>query len=103
MFKRLLCCLLSLVAIGVGIGRAQAQIPTTQGTRFWVSYMRNGYHNGNSDHLYLIASAKEGCEVTVSNPHTGYSRGFSVANQGACSLEMDTLHCYNSQKGGLLI
>ena len=100
MFKRLLCCLLSLVAIGVGIGRAQAQIPTTQGTRFWVSYMRNGYHNGNSDHLYLIASAKEGCEVTVSNPHTGYSRGFSVANQGAYSLEMDTLHCYNSQKGG---
>lgn len=100
MLKRLLCCLLSLVAIGVGICHAQTHIPTTQGTHFWVSYMRNGYRNGNSDHLYLIASAKEGCEVTVSNPHSDYARSFSVASQGANILEMDTLHCYNSQKGG---
>ncbi len=100
MLKRLLCCLLTLVAIGVGFVHAQTQIPSTQGTQFWVSYMRNGYRNGKSDHLYLIASAKEGCEVTVSNPHTDYSEVFSVASQGAYSLEMDTLHCYNSQKGG---
>lgn len=100
MLKRLLCCLLFLVTIGVGTCHAQTHIPTTQGTHFWVSYMRNGYRNGNSDHLYLIASAKEGCEVTVYNPHTGYSKEFSVVSQGANILEVDTLHCYNSQKGG---
>ena len=100
MLKRLLCFLLLFVAFGVVSCYAQTQIPTTQGTRFWVSFMRNGYRNGTSDRLTLIASAKESCQVTVSNPTTGFSREFSVASQGAYTLQIDTLHCYNSQKGG---
>lgn len=100
MLKRILCWLFFLLAAGVASCFAQTQIPTTQGTRFWVSFMRNGYRNGVSDRLTLIASAKEGCQVTVTNPTTGYFNEFSVASQGAFAIQIDSIHCYNSQSGG---
>lgn len=100
MLKRIVCFLVFMVAVGIAFCCAQTQTPTTQGTRFWVSFMRNGYRNGTSDHLTIIASAKENCQVTVTNPYTGYTDSFSVADQGVQTFEIDTIHCYNAQKGG---
>ena len=100
MLKRLLCCLFLVFAASVTFCHAQSQTPTTQGTEFWLSFMRNGYRDGNSDHLTLIASAKEGCEVTVTNPSTGYTNTFTVPDQGVQTLEIPTAHGYNEQKAG---
>ncbi|MBQ3709462.1 MAG: PKD domain-containing protein [Bacteroidales bacterium] len=100
MLKRLFYCLFFVLA-GISLGFAQTQVPTTQGTEFWVSFMRNGYRNGTSDHLRLIASAKRSCQVTVTNVYTGtVTNTFTVSNQGVQTVEIATSHGYNEQQGG---
>ena len=101
MLKRLLCCLF-LLACGVSSGFAQNQTPTTQGTEFWLSFMRNGYRSTtSSNYLTLIASAKQACSVTVTNSHTGYSNTFSVPDQGVHTLQIPDAAGYNDQQSGM--
>ena len=100
MLKRLFYCLFFVVIVGLSMGYAQTQVPTTQGTEFWVSFMRNGYRNGTSDHLRLIASAKRNCQVTVNNPYTGFTNTFSVSDQGVQTVEIATDQGYNEQQSG---
>ena len=53
-----------------------AQDVSTQGKEFWVSFMFNGYEDGNQHQLYsiqLTISAKHDCNCTVSNPVTGWT------------------------------
>ena len=85
----------------MGAGYAQTQIPTTQGKEFWVSFMRNGYRsNGTPDHLYMIASSKHACTVTVTNPSTGYVNTFFVPEQDAQTVAIPDIAGYNSQQSG---
>lgn len=97
MKKRLFLGLLLL-----GTLMATAQTPTTQGTEFWASFMRNGYNSttGSYNHFTLIASAKHACTVTVTNPTTGWSNQFSVPDNGVSTCYVDRTHGYNDQKGG---
>ena len=89
-------CLLSL-----GVLTTRAQSPTTQGTEFWASFMRNGYNSSNSyDHFTLIASAKHACTVTVTNPNTGWSDQFQVPNNGVSTCYVNRAQGYNDQMGG---
>lgn len=99
MLKRFLYCLF-LVLAGLSTGIAQTQVPTTQGTEFWVSFMRNGYRNRGAENLTLIASAKRSCQVTVTNPHTGYTSTFSVPNQGVHTVQIPDAEGYNEQQSG---
>lgn len=100
MLKRLFFCLWFVMALGLFSGYAQA--PTTQGTEFWVSFMKNGFRKESSEnnHLTLIASAKEGCDVRWYNPQTGASYTYTVSSQGVCSFEIPDEHCYNDQVDG---
>lgn len=100
MLKRLFCCLLLAIATGVGLCCAQTQTPTTQGTEFWLSFMRNGYRSGSHENLTLIASAKESCQVTVTNPYTGYTNTVTVSNQGVTTMQIPDAQGYNDQKSG---
>ena len=85
----------------LGTLSAIAQTPTTQGTEFWASFMRNGYNSSNSyDHFTLIASAKHACTVMVTNPSTGWTDQFSVPDNGVRTCNVERMHGYNEQKGG---
>jgi hypothetical protein len=110
MLKRLFCYLF-LVLVGVTMGYAQ-QTPTTQGTEFWVSFMRNGYRNSTvpdpqKEKLIMIASAKRGCTVTVRNPSQNWQDSFTVGNNGVATFLVPDARGYNDQYGrsykGLLV
>ena len=102
MLKRVLCVLLLMVAVGATLGYAQTQTPTTQGTRFWVSFMRNGYRSSTTtDRLTLFASAKRGCKVTVSNPNTHWSDEFVVPGNSVASFLIQDVQGYCDQDNGL--
>lgn len=98
MLKRLLLLSFFVFAFFVGF----AQTPTTQGTEFWASFMRNGYNstNGSFNNFTLIASAKHACTVTVTNPNTGWSDHFFVPNNGVSTFAVSQAQGYNDQKGG---
>ena len=86
----------------VGMLSAVAQTPTTQGTDFWVSYMRNGHHGyaTQNDNCRLIVSASEDCEVTLSNEYYNYQRVFSV-HAGQVSMEtVPEVYAYHSLHEG---
>ena len=54
---------------------------TTEGTEFWVTFMRNSggdETDASSMTLYLYATAREKAHVTVENPNTGYVGAFDV-------------------------
>ena len=102
MLKRLFYCFLFAFA-AVTLGYAQ-QTPTTQGTEFWLSFMRNGYRTSSgasSNNLTLIASAKHACTVTVTNSYTGYTNTFSVPDQGVHTLQIPDAAGYNDQQSGV--
>ncbi len=91
----LLTFLLMLLSLG-----SQAQTPTTQGTEFWLSFMRNGYRSSKYERLTLIASAKQACEVTVTNPAQNWEETISVGDNGVATLEISDAYGYNDQQGG---
>lgn len=98
MLKRLFFCFFVLFFVGFS---AFAQTPTTQGTEFWLSFMRNGYRKtGANEKITLIASAKRACTVTVSNPYYNWQRSFQVNDHDVTSFLIPDEYGYNSQKGG---
>ena len=98
MLKRLFLLAFSIFSLLVGF----AQTPTTQGTEFWASFMRNGYCTdyGSYNNITLIASAKHACTVTVANPNTGWSDQFTVQDNGVRTFIVNRNQGYNEQKGG---
>ena len=86
----------------VGVMNVEAQVPTTQGKDFWVSFMRNGFRGCNSgnpqyDNLTLIVSAKRGCRGTVENPNTGWSQEFAVFLGSTTTITIPAEQGYNEQ------
>ena len=66
-----LCCALSAT-------------PTTEGTEFWTTFLKNHLNEDGSPtmKLTLIVSSRENATVTVLNPQTGWSQSLYVsANQ----------------------
>lgn len=101
MLKRVLCVLLFMVAIGVSLGYAQTQTPTTQGTDFWLSYMRNGHRDSSFDQLTLIVSSKNNCQVTMSNADFSWTERFSVSAGVVVIKEVPDIRGYNDQVDGI--
>lgn len=100
MLKRLF--LLLTIALFFHMGFAQT--PTTQGKEFWVSFMRNGYRQANpssDDKLVLIATAKRGCTVTVSNPNQNWQESFVVGEHDVSMFTVPDSRGYNSQMDGV--
>ena len=100
MLKRLL--LLSLTVFSFFV--CFSQNPTTQGTEFWLSFMRNGYRSANGNNaekLTLIASAKRACTVTVTNPYTSLNSTFSINDNSVVTHIISDADGYNNQQGGM--
>ncbi len=79
--------------------------PASMGTTFWLSYLRNHFHNPT---LTLNISAEEACTGTVSNPRTGWSVNFSVGNHSVTTVSVPLAQAYSQQVGvagdfGLLV
>lgn len=65
---------------------AWAQAPSTEGTEFWVTFMRSDANSPDS--LHLIFSAQESCEVTVTNPFSGWSKTYNVTGNVPLTANM---------------
>jgi hypothetical protein len=80
LFISLLCCLMIPVA-----GKAQSTVvdgQSTEGKDFWVTFMQADQDPNNDLTLSLSISSREDCQVTITNPFTGYSENVTVtANQ----------------------
>ena len=70
---------------------AKAQIPTTQGTEFWLTFL---YNNQSTATTNLILSAKNATTGTVSNPIAGWSTNFSIPAQGRVEVSIPNSYCY---------
>ena len=68
-----------------------AQIPSTQGTEFWLTFMWN-YQNSATTRLIL--SAKNATTGTVSNPNTSWSTNFSIPAHGRVEVTIPNAQCY---------
>ena len=77
LFYSLLCCLLTVPAM-----RIHADVvdegQSTEGKDFWVTFMQADQDPNNELTLSLSISSREDCQVTISNPFTGYSENIAV-------------------------
>lgn len=83
LFYALLCCLLMVPFVGAEAQSTVVEGQSTEGKDFWVTFMQAD--QGDNDLiLQLSISAREDCQVTISNPFTTYSETVDVvANQMA--------------------
>ena len=83
LFNALLCCLLMVPFAGAEAQSTVVEGQSTEGKDFWVTFMQAD--QGDNDLiLQLSISAREDCQVTISNPFTTYSETVDVvANQMA--------------------
>lgn len=81
LFNALLCCLL-VVPFGRMTADTVVEGQSTEGKDFWVTFMQADQDDNNQLELSLSISSREDCQVTISNPFTGYSENVTVtANQ----------------------
>lgn len=85
--KRIFTLLIVLFAFW----QLSAQIPTTQGVEFWLTFM---YNNQSTATTNLILSAKNATTGTVSNPNMGWSTNFSIPAQGRVEVAIPNSYCY---------
>ena len=81
LFKALLFCLLATPAMSI---RADVidEGQTTEGKDFWVTFMQADQDPNNDLTLSLSISSREDCQVTITNPFSGYTENVNVtANQ----------------------
>ena len=82
LFSLLLCGLVLMPFMGTKAQSTVVDGQSTEGKDFWVTFMQADQDPNNDLTLSLSISAREDCQVTISNPFTGYSENVSVtANQ----------------------
>ena len=100
----------SLVLVTVFVGFAVpswSQTPSTEGTDFWVTFLRSGYKDGASgsvtdtgdpEKLTLTISARKACTVKIENTNANLSKTLSI-NPGNTTVPMigDKAACYSYQ------
>ena len=73
-------------------GRAQGSDNTSLGTDFWVSYLYFSYSDYSlpySVSLKAFVSAPRACDVTFSNPNTGFSQAVHVVPGNVSLVDID--------------
>ena len=81
LFNALLFCLLAMPAMSI---RADVidEGQSTEGKDFWVTFMQADQDPNNDLTLSLSISSREDCQVTITNPFSGYTENVNVtANQ----------------------
>ena len=83
-----LCCALSAT-------------PTTEGTEFWTTFLKNHLNEDASPslRLTLIISSRENATVTVLNPQTGWSQSVYVSANQIKELEVPHVQAYTNHVG----
>lgn len=71
-----------------------AQNASTQGTDFWFAFMNN--NESSPTQTCLILSAERACNVTVSNPNTGWTTSVSIPAGGRVDVDIPLLQGYYS-------
>lgn len=75
-----------------------AQTASTQGRDFWFAFMSN--HDEDPTQTCLILSAERACNVTVSNPNTGWSTTASIPAGGRVDVTIPLAQGYHSGTDG---
>lgn len=84
---------LMLLLVGLLFGFAShAVAQTTEGKDFWVTFLQADQDPNHDLKLSLSISSRYDCEVTLSNPYSGYTRTVTV---NANSLELVDLYAGN--------
>lgn len=78
LFSILLCSLLAGSYTGVLAQSTVQDGQSTEGKDFWVTFMQADQDPNNDLTLSLSISSREDCQVTISNPFTGYSQNVTV-------------------------
>ncbi len=61
---------------------------STEGKDFWVTFLRADQDDNNQLELSLSISSREDCNVTITNPFTGYSETVSVSANNMTLVEL---------------
>ena len=91
LFKSLLICLL-VPFVGIHAQSTVQDGQSTEGKDFWVTFLQADQDPNNDLTLSLSISSREDCEVTISNPYTGYSQNVTVT---ANKMELVELYTGN--------
>ena len=87
LFNVLLFCLLAVPFTGLKADVID-QGQSTEGKDFWVTFMQADQDPNNQLVLSLSVSAREDCQVTISNPYTNYSLDTSVVANEMLLIEL---------------
>ena len=91
LFKSLLICLM-VPFVGIHAQSTVQDGQSTEGKDFWVTFLQADQDPNNDLTLSLSISSREDCEVTISNPYTGYSQNVTVT---ANKMELVELYTGN--------
>jgi len=92
LFSLLLCGLVLMPFMGTKAQSTVVDGQSTEGKDFWVTFMQADQDPNNTLVLSLSISAREDCQVTISNPYTTYSE---VVNVTANQMELVELYSGN--------
>ncbi|MBQ3982764.1 MAG: hypothetical protein II633_03210, partial [Bacteroidales bacterium] len=93
---------LSLLVIGIlylSYQPADAQVVTTEGTDFWVAFMENADTTQGNQSLSIFATPLRDCNLTVSNPNTGWSQTLSITPSGINRVYVPLSQAYTVHSG----
>ena len=88
LYKWLFFCIFSISIIT----HVRAQNASTQGRDFWFAFMSN--QTSDPTQTCLILSAERACNVTVSNPNTGWSTTASIPAGGRVDVDIPFAQAY---------
>lgn len=78
---------------------SRAQVPSTEGKDFWVTFLKGNRNTSDKTKLTLTISALKGCEVTIENPKSGFSHTVTVKDNSNTELSTDDVlkmaDCYS--------
>lgn len=86
------CLLLSLLFVSLAPSNAQRASNSSFGTDFWVSYLYFSYSDYGLSYtvsLKAFVVARRACDVTFSNPNTGFSRVTHVVPGSVSLVDID--------------
>ena len=76
-----------------------AQIATSEGTDFWVAFMENADTTQGDQSLSIFATPLRDCNLTVSNPNTGWSQTLSITPSGINRVYVPLSQAYTVHSG----
>ena len=87
--------LAALVVTSIHFSKAPAQVTTSEGTDFWVTFMDNADTTLGSQTLSVFATSTRTCTLTATNPNTGWSSTMTVTPSNINQLYIPLSQAYS--------